>query len=141
MSCCGTQPCNVTVIQGPTPLVGPVPSGFLTLDIGKIQYSISQSNQWVGGGAETLCCSPCDIALTVVLETASPTPNPIQRASGCLHLCVTGMFGLVTIPETTLHGYDTNGVKLTYTLTGSATITLCNGVRTIQLQNINITQV
>ena len=139
MSCCGTQPCNVTVIQGPTPLVATVPSAFITLDIGKIQYSIKSISNLVGGGAETLCCSPCDIALTVVLETANSSAGTLQRASGCLHLCVTGMFGLVQIPETTLHGYDATGVKLTYTLTGSATITFCNGVRTITLQNINIT--
>ena len=139
MSCCGTQPCNVTVIQGPSPLVATIPSGFLTLDIGKIQYQCESSRKWVGGGAETLCCSPCDIGLTVIILNQAGTNNII--ASGSLHLCVTGMFGLVTIPETTLHGYDNAGVKLTYTLTGSATITFCNGVRTITLQNINITLV
>lgn len=133
-TCCGTQPCSVTSILGlpaSTTITGWAANDVLT--IGTISY-INNTGAVKGGGCETLCCAPCDIALTVTRRNPENGTTCIQ--AGCLHLCVTGMFGLVKIPETTLYGYDSGGVKQTTTLSGSASITFCNGIRKITLQSI-----
>jgi hypothetical protein len=132
-TCCGMQPCSITSIVGlpTTTITDWVLNDVLT--IGTISY-INKASVVTGGGCETLCCAPNDIALTVTLRNPESGITRIQ--AGCLHLCVTGMFGQVTIPETTLYGYNSTGVKVTTTLSGYATITFCNGIRKITLQSI-----
>jgi len=137
-TCCGMQPCSITSIVGlhTTTITGWAVNDVLT--IGTISYinkpSVVTGGVVTGGGCETLCCAPNDIALTVTLRNPENGITRIQ--AGCLHLCVTGMFGQVTIPETTLYGYDSTGGKVTTTLSGYATITFCNGIRKITLQSI-----
>lgn len=150
-SCCATgclQPCNVTAItaSAATPIPG---SGTLkdVLTIGGIILSYDGvggvNPNWRGGGGYTSCTSSQTLIVPVTLRLyTSPTAQGDYLA-GCLRLCVTGMFGLVQLEQTTLYGYDTDGVPqatpITRTLSGNANISFCNGIRKINLATINLT--
>lgn len=150
-SCCATgclQPCNVTAItaSAATPIPG---SGTLkdVLTIGGIILSYDGvggvNPNWLGGGGYTSCTSSQTLIVPVTLRRYTEVTGQGDYLAGCLRLCVTGMFGLVQLEQTTLYGYDTAGVPqatpITRTLSGNANISFCNGIRKINLATINLT--
>jgi len=143
--CCTTgclQPCDVTAITA-SAATGTTGTGtqFDVLTIGSIVLA-RDATSWKGGGGYTLCTSPDTIVLPVTLRNTQNTDHTGNYLAGCLRLCVTGMFGFVQLESTTLYGYNTTTspvTAITRTLTGSANISFCNGVRTINLANINLT--
>lgn len=141
-TCCNPcqQPCNQTVVKLPTSLSLSASAAFAAEAGNTVKLSLSGSGlsgNWVGGtvtlqggGGGTLCCCPCAIETSVAGEAGTISNNNISATP--LTINITGSSASAT---GTLQG-QVNGSSITGTVNfPSATVTCCNGIKTVTLAN------
>jgi hypothetical protein len=141
--CVPQQPCTQTVVNLPTTLtVTPTNSGALANNQFKLSLAGSGlSGNWtggtttgataslVGGGGGTLCCCPCSIVTSIAGEAGTSSNNNIAAAPLTITLAGSSATGTGSLSGT-VGGTAFVGGNVTFP---SATVTCCNGIRTITL--------
>lgn len=142
--CVPQQPCTQTVVNLPTTLtVIPTKSAALANNQFKLSLAGSGlSGNWtggsitgtttaslVGGGGGTLCCCPCSIVTSIAGEAGTISNHNIAAAPLTITLAGSSATGTGSLSGT-VDGVAFVGGHITFP---SATVTCCNGIRTITL--------
>ena len=139
---CQQQPCTQTIVHLPTTItVTPTNSGALANNQFKLSLEGSGlSGNWVGGtttagtatlvggGGGTLCCCPCSLVTSIAGEAGTVSNNNIAAAPLTISLTGSSATGTAVLSG------SVNGTVSTGTITfPSATVTCCNGIKTVTL--------
>ena len=112
-------------------------NGLSLLRIGSAQYTLvttggATNSTALGGGCETICCSPCSVTFTVSLEEMDANGAVTDLSSACF--TVNFMDCCATIPTVTL-----TGTAGTLTLQGAtATLSCSKDIRTATILGLSV---